>query len=53
MLAHRQAFPTPRGVTGGCPPEHICGGRPRGPREGGKGDPEDCATTGVYLCRLV
>ena len=40
MLAHRKAFPTPRGATGGCPPEHICGGRPHGPREGGKGDPE-------------
>ena len=32
MAAHRQAFPTPRGATGGCPPDTVCGGRPRGPR---------------------
>ncbi len=32
MRAHRQAFPTPRGATGGCPPDTVCGGRPRDPR---------------------
>ena len=63
MLAHRKAFPTPRGATGGCPPEHICGGRPHGPREGGKGNPEGGKGDpeggkgdpegGVYLCSLV
>ncbi len=34
MAAHRQAFPTPRGATRGCPPDTVCGGRAplRGPR---------------------
>ena len=40
MLAHRQALPTPRGATGGCPPDIVCGGRPRDPRGDGKSDPE-------------
>ena len=38
--AHRQAFPTPRGATGGCPPDTVCGGRPRDPRGDGKIDPK-------------
>ena len=40
MAAHRQAFPTPRGATGGCPPDTVCGGRPRDPRGDGKSDPK-------------
>ncbi len=32
----RKAFPTPRGATGGCPPDTVCGGRPRDPRGAGK-----------------
>ncbi len=35
MAAHRQALPSPRGATGGgCPPDTICGGRPRETPEG-------------------
>ncbi len=26
-----------RGATGGCPPDNVCGGRPRGPRRGAPG----------------
>ncbi len=35
MRAHRQAFPTPRGATGGCPPpgNGMRGTPPRPPRE--------------------
>ncbi len=40
MAAHRQAFPTPRGATGGCPSDTVCGGHPRDPRGDGKSDPE-------------
>ena len=40
MAAHRIAFPTPRGATGGCPPDTVCGGRPRDPRGSGKSDPK-------------
>ncbi len=40
MAAHRKAFPTPRGATGGCPPDSVCGGRPRDPRGDGKSDPK-------------
>ncbi len=40
MGGHRQAFPTPRGATGGCPPDTVCGGRPRDPRGSGKRDPQ-------------
>ncbi len=40
MRGHRLAFPTPRGATGGCPPDTVCGGRPRDPRGDGKSDPE-------------
>ncbi len=40
MRSHRQAFPTPRGATGGCPPDNVCGGRPGDPRESGKRDPK-------------
>ncbi len=40
MAAHRQAFPSPRGATGGCPPDTVCGGRPRDPRGDGKSDPK-------------
>ncbi len=36
----RLAFPTPRGATGGCPPDTVCGGRPRDPRGDGKCDPK-------------
>ena len=48
MAAHRIAFPTPRGATGGCPPDTVCGGRPRGPRGDGKSDPKG----GVVARRL-
>ena len=41
MAAHRKAFPTSRGATGGCPPDTVCGGRPRDPRGDGKSDPKD------------
>ncbi len=34
----RRAFPTPRGATEGCPPDTVCGGRPRDPRGDGKRD---------------
>ena len=40
MAAHRKAFPTPWGATGGCPPDTVCGGRPRDPRGDGKSDPK-------------
>ena len=40
MAAHRIAFLTPRGATGGCPPDTVCGGRPRDPRGDGKSDPK-------------
>ncbi len=40
MRGHRQAFPTPRGAAGGCPPDTVCGGRPRDPRGDGKSDPK-------------
>ena len=40
MAAHRQAFPTPRGATGGYPPDTVYGGRPRDPRGDGKSDPK-------------
>ncbi len=26
----------PRGATGGCPPDNVCGGRPRDPRASGE-----------------
>ncbi len=31
MAAHRQAFPTPRGATGGCPPGYDAGDAPAAP----------------------
>ncbi len=39
MRDHRQAFPTPRGATGGCPPDTVCEGRPRDPIPGTLGAP--------------
>ena len=36
MAAHRKAFPTPRGATGGCPPDTVCGGAPATPEGTGK-----------------
>ncbi len=32
--------PDAPGATGGCPPDNVCGGRPRDPRVGGKRDPK-------------
>ncbi len=40
MGGHRNASPTPRGATGGGPPDTVCGGRPRDPRGSGKSDPK-------------
>ncbi len=47
MAAHRQAFPTPRGATGGCPPDTVCGGRPRGPRGATGGCPPGSVMRGI------
>ncbi len=40
MAAHRKAFPTPRGATGGVPPTPYAGGAPATPEGSGKSDPK-------------
>ncbi len=51
MAAHRPAFPTPRGATGGCPPDTVCGGRPRDPRGDGKSDSKGGVGFGIIRDR--
>ncbi len=50
MGGHRQAFPTPRGAPGGCPPDTVCGGRPRDPRGDGKSDPKGGVAIRIRAC---